>query len=110
MERDPGGGLAAFADMVEKGILMPAHYMDDGAHAANNGGRTLFADYAGVAERVGVYTAVDYADILDHLVARWGIEGLTGLNGEEYRRQEFLIKHSQVRPSRECEEEKVYLS
>lgn len=55
--------------MMHKGILMPGHMADDGVHTENNGPKhNLFWDYASVAERIGVYTAHDYADIVDHLV------------------------------------------
>jgi len=93
LARDPDGAVLAFADMMRKGVLMPAHLMDDGAHAGANG-RSLFADYAAVAERAGVYTAWDYADIVDHLVARWGVAGREGLSGEAAAAQEFLAGHA----------------
>jgi hypothetical protein len=44
-------------------------------------GRPLFDDFSSVAERVGVYTASDYADIMEHLIKRWGVEGRE-LSGE----------------------------
>lgn len=49
--------MLAFADMMRKQIVMPAHMMDDGEHAAKNPGRNLFADFSGVAERTETYTA-----------------------------------------------------
>jgi hypothetical protein len=42
-ELDPDGAVLAFADMMRKQIVMPAHLMDDGEHGANNSGRNLFA-------------------------------------------------------------------
>jgi hypothetical protein len=63
-ELDPDGSVMAFADMMRKQIVMPAHLMDDGEHATTNVGRNLFADFSSVAERSGVYTAFDYADIM----------------------------------------------
>ncbi|KAK9806086.1 hypothetical protein WJX72_000534 [[Myrmecia] bisecta] len=92
--RDPEGALAAFYDMMKKGITMPAHLMDDGWHAAHNSGRHLFADYSSVAERIGVYTAYDYADIVEHLVKKWKVDELTCLSAEGLMQQEFLCKHA----------------
>jgi acyl-[acyl-carrier-protein] desaturase len=74
--RDPEGALLAFADMMRKGIVMPAHFVDDGVHAVANSGAgargaspaNLFTDYATVADNIGVYTTSDYASIVDHLV------------------------------------------
>ncbi|KAI4304143.1 hypothetical protein MLD38_039694 [Melastoma candidum] len=44
---------------------MPAHLMFDG-HSD-----ILFDQFSVVAQRLGVYTAADYADILELLVQRW---------------------------------------
>ena len=67
---DPEGAVLAFADMMKKGIVMPAHYMDDNWHSQEdaNKGQNLFVDYATVADLIGVYTTGDYADIVQHLV------------------------------------------
>eukprot|EP00967_Tisochrysis_lutea_P078081 scaffold106179_cov18-Tisochrysis_lutea.AAC.1 len=65
---DPEGAVLAFYDMMKKGIVMPAHLVDDGKHASNNSGASLFMDYATVADSTGVYTTADYADIVDHLL------------------------------------------
>ena len=75
---DPEGAVLAFADMMKKGITMPAHYMDDGWHSSGEGanpGQNLFVDYATVADAVGVYTTGDYADIVQHLVSCRSCEG-----------------------------------
>jgi acyl-[acyl-carrier-protein] desaturase len=42
-EQDPDGATLAFADMMKKQIVMPAHLMDDGQHETTNKGRNLFA-------------------------------------------------------------------
>jgi len=42
-EQDPNGATLAFADMMKKQIVMPAHLMDDGEHDTINKGRNLFA-------------------------------------------------------------------
>jgi hypothetical protein len=39
--KDPNGAMLAFADMMRKQIVMPAHLMDDNQHTANTG-RNLF--------------------------------------------------------------------
>lgn len=41
-EKDPNGATLAFADMMKKQIVMPAHLMDDGEHKGKTG-RNLFA-------------------------------------------------------------------
>ncbi|MEW5298359.1 MAG: hypothetical protein WDW38_000912 [Sanguina aurantia] len=94
--RDPEGATLAFADMMRKGIVMPAHFVDDGWHGeANQGGGAkgnLFHDYASVADAIGVYTTQDYANIVDNLVTRWGVADLQ-LSGEAAAAQHFLCNH-----------------
>lgn len=83
-EIDPDYTVLAFADMMKKKIAMPAHLMYDGKED------NLFEHFSMVAQRLGVYTARDYADILEFLVQRWNVAGLTGLSGEGRRAQDFL--------------------
>jgi acyl-[acyl-carrier-protein] desaturase len=89
--RDPKGVVLALAAMMHKQITMPAHNMDDGYHSERTG-RSLFTDYAAVAERLGVYTANDYADIMQHVLTRWNIGGLAvGETGEAAEAQAWLM-------------------
>ncbi|KAK1311212.1 hypothetical protein QJS10_CPA08g01583 [Acorus calamus] len=81
---DPDGALLAFEDMMRKKILMPAHFMYDG-HDDN-----LFGHFSAVAQRIGIYTAKDYADILDHLVKNWKVDSLTGLSERGRIAQEYV--------------------
>ena len=74
----------ALADMMKKKISMPAHLMYDGRDD------NLFEHFSSVAQRLGIYTAKDYADILEFLVSRWKIEDLTGLSGEGRKAQDFV--------------------
>lgn len=90
-DRDPDGAVLAFADMMRKQIVMPAHLMFDGEHEARNK-RNLFNDFSAVAERTGTYTAFDYADIMEHLVNRWEIAKQEKLGGEAAEAQEYLVK------------------
>ena len=54
--RDPSGTMLAFADMMKKQIVMPAHMMDDNIHLGRTG-RNIFQDFSTVAESTGTYTA-----------------------------------------------------
>ncbi|GMN59789.1 hypothetical protein TIFTF001_028884 [Ficus carica] len=83
-EIDPDDTVMALANMMKKKISMPAHLMYDGKDD------NLFEHFSAVAQRLGVYTAKDYADILEFLVGRWKIENLTGLSGEGQRAQDFV--------------------
>lgn len=83
-EIDPDGTVLAFADMMRKKVSMPAHLMYDGRDD------NLFDHFSAVAQRLGVYTASDYADILEFLVGRWKVSDLTGLSGEGRKAQEYV--------------------
>ncbi|KAJ8445228.1 hypothetical protein Cgig2_024434 [Carnegiea gigantea] len=83
-EIDPDGTVQAFADMMRKKISMPAHLMYDGRDDS------LFDHFSAVAQRLGVYTARDYADILEFLVGRWKVKELTGLSPEGRKAQEYV--------------------
>ena len=85
-EVDPTGAMLAFEDMMRKQIVMPAHLMYDGQSD------TLFDDFSAVAQRTGVYTANDYADIMEHLVKRWNVEKIGGMTSEGDRAQEYVAK------------------
>lgn len=50
----------------------------------------LFEHFSTVAQRLGVYTAKDYADILEFLVGRWNVEKVTGLSGEGRKAQDYV--------------------
>jgi acyl-[acyl-carrier-protein] desaturase len=90
-EKDPNGATMAFADMMKKQIVMPAHLMDDGEHLKKTG-RNLFVDFSSVAERTETYTAMDYADIMEHLNERWKIGERSDLTGEACEAAEYLMK------------------
>lgn len=89
--RDPHGAMLAFADMMRKQIVMPAHLMDDMEHGTRNNGRNLFADFSDVAESLGVYNANDYCDIMEHLIQRWEVPSIK-VSGEAAEAQEYLCK------------------
>ncbi|KAJ7298432.1 hypothetical protein O6H91_06G094200 [Diphasiastrum complanatum] len=83
-EVDPNAAVLAFAEMMRKKITMPAHLMFDGEN------KSLFEDYASVAQRCNIYTAKDYADIMDHLISAWKVGKLSGLSSEGLRAQEYV--------------------
>ncbi|XP_059633003.1 stearoyl-[acyl-carrier-protein] 9-desaturase, chloroplastic-like [Cornus florida] len=84
-EIDPDASLVAFADMMKRRITMPAHWMYDGRDD------NLFTHFSAVAQRLGVYTAKDYANILECLVDRWNVDKIsTGLSGEGRKAQDYV--------------------
>lgn len=83
-EVDPENAMIAFRDMMKKTITMPAKLMED-AHDTD-----LYKKFSEVAQRLGVYTVRDYADIIDHLIEYWHIPAMTDLKGEAAKAQEYL--------------------
>ncbi|KAG0478923.1 hypothetical protein HPP92_013642 [Vanilla planifolia] len=85
-ELDPDTAVVAFAYMMRKNIVMPAHLMFDGRDDG------LFDQFSAVAQRLGVYSAGDYADIIEFLVGRWRVASLVGLSDEGKKAQDFVCK------------------
>lgn len=83
-EIDPDGALLAFEKMMKKQITMPALLMDN---AKQN---SLFSRFSVISEKMGIYTTLDYANIISHLTSRWKIEAITGLKDYAAKAQEYL--------------------
>jgi acyl-[acyl-carrier-protein] desaturase len=83
VSRDPERAILIFRKMMKRIITMPGKLMHDGQDAE------LFDHYATVAQRLGVYTAHDYAGIVGHLVKTWGIADIA-VSGKAAAAQEFL--------------------
>lgn len=83
LQRDPQTAVLVFKQMMRRVIAMPGQLMFDGKDP------DLFDHFAAVAQRMGVYTAHDYAAILKHLVETWGVAGLS-VSGPAAAAQETL--------------------
>ena len=65
---------------------MPAENMTDGEDPE------LYENFASVATSLGVYTPLDYAEIIDHLVQTWDLENLDGLDSVGEKERDYLCK------------------
>jgi len=83
---DPDGAVLTFGEMMKSGITMPAELMTDGSNPG------LFNDFSRVAQRIGVYTALDYAQIIDYLVNEFDVASYTGLSPAAQQAQEDVCK------------------
>jgi len=83
-EVDAAGAVTAFAQMMRVRITMPGCLMSDGSS------HDIFGQFSSAAQRIGVYTIHDYANIIDYLVAYWGVADMTGLFGPAADAQEYL--------------------
>jgi acyl-[acyl-carrier-protein] desaturase len=86
LNRDPEGFISVFGDMMRGQISMPAEQMTDGVNP------NLYGDFSGVAQRLGVYTAIDYANIIEHLVKQWDLEHVEGLSGDIEKEREYICR------------------
>ena len=88
IEQDPEGGLITMMSILRRMISMPGRLMFDGKDP------DLFDHFATVAQRLGVYTAGDYARIVEHLVRTWNVASRT-VAGKAARAQDYLCKHAE---------------
>lgn len=83
-ELDPANAILAFAQMMKNKVTMPASLMTDGRDL------DLFSKFSNVAQRIGVYTAKDYASIIATLVEEWEVETIKGLSDAAAKAQDYL--------------------
>jgi acyl-[acyl-carrier-protein] desaturase len=88
MDQDPNGGLVAMMSILRRMVTMPGRLMFDGKDP------DLFDNFAAVAQRLGVYTAGDYARVVEHLVTTWKVAA-RAVSGKAARAQEYLCKHAE---------------
>ncbi|OQD44377.1 acyl-ACP desaturase [Croceivirga radicis] len=88
MEYDPSGMVLAFADMMKKKIVMPAHFLRESGGSMGE----AFEQFSNCAQRLGVYTAQDYIDILKKLNAAWDLENVRELSEQADKAREYLLK------------------
>lgn len=83
MEREPESGILAFRSMIKGIISMPGRQMFDGRDP------DLFDHFAAVSQRLGTYTVLTYAQIIEHLVGVWRVAHRS-ISGKAARAQDYL--------------------
>ncbi len=84
---DPNQMMLAFQYMMKQKIAMPAHFLrESGAKIS-----TAFDEFSNTAQRIGVYTSLDYVEILEKLIIRWEIDRMTNLNEEAEKARDYLM-------------------
>lgn len=86
-ELDPSEMMLAFEDMMRKKIVMPAHFMRQQGEKIGE----TWAYFSDAAQRLGVYTSIDYAEILDSLIKEWKIDSISGLNDAAEKGRDYLM-------------------
>jgi len=88
LEYDPNEMLNAFAHMMKQKIVMPAQFVREAGEPIGS----AFENFSNAAQRLGVYTALDYVDILERLNQYWEIDKLRELNDQGERSRDYLMK------------------
>lgn len=88
MTVDPSEVMLAFEDMMRKKIVMPAHFLREAGEPQSD----AFAHFSDAAQRLGVYTAIDYVDILKELLTEWKVDKVSGLNDKGEKARDYLMR------------------
>ncbi len=86
-EVDPSEMMIALEDMMRKKIVMPAHFLRQQGEKIGQS----WSHFSDAAQRLGVYTSMDYTNILESLVEEWNIGNITGLNGAAEKGRDYLM-------------------
>lgn len=85
---DPSEMMLAFQYMMKQKIVMPAHFLRESGQKIGES----FEKFSDSAQRIGVYTAQDYVEILRKLIDKWQIDKVNGLTAEAEKARDFLMK------------------
>ena len=85
---DPSEMMLAFQYMMKQKITMPALFLRESGEKIGS----AFEAFSDSAQRIGVYTAADYVDILEKLNVKWDIANMNGLTAEAEKARDFLMK------------------
>ncbi len=86
-EIDPSEMMLAFEDMMRKKIVMPAAFLRQQGEKIGE----AFSHFSDSAQRLGVYTAFDYTNILQSLIDEWDIGNITNLSGAAEKGRDYLM-------------------
>ncbi len=85
---DPSEMMLAFQYMMKQKITMPAVFLRESGEKIS----TAFEEFSNSAQKLGVYTAGDYVDILQKLTEKWEIDKITNLTAEAEKARDYLMK------------------
>jgi acyl-[acyl-carrier-protein] desaturase len=85
---DPSEMMLSFQYMMKQKIVMPAVFLRESGEKIS----TAFEEFSNSAQKLGVYTAADYVDILQKLTEKWEIDKITNLTAEAEKARDYLMK------------------
>jgi acyl-[acyl-carrier-protein] desaturase len=80
--------MLAFQYMMKQKIVMPAQFLRQSGDKISS----AFEQFSDSAQRIGVYTATDYIDIMQKLINKWEIDKMSNLTDEAEKARDFLMK------------------
>ena len=86
-EIDPSEMMLAFENMMRKKIVMPAHFMRQQGEKIG----TTWSHFSDAAQRLGVYTTMDYTYIMESLIQEWNISNICNLNSAAEKGRDYLM-------------------
>ena len=86
-EIDTSEMMLAFELMMRRKIVMPAHFLRQQGETIG----TAYSHFSDAAQRLGVYTSLDYAEVLASLIKEWNIGNLGGLNSAAEKARDYLM-------------------
>lgn len=85
---DPSEMMLAFQYMMKQKIVMPAQFLRESGEKMSS----AFEHFSDSAQRIGVYTASDYVDIMQKLIDKWEIDKISSLTDEAEKARDYLMK------------------
>ena len=85
---DPSEMMLAFQHMMKLKITMPAHFLRESGEKIS----TAFEQFSTSAQKLGVYTSMDYVDIMQKLIDKWEIDKINRLTDEAEKARDFIMK------------------
>jgi len=85
---DPSEMMLAFNYMMRNKITMPAGFLRESGEKISS----AFEQFSNSAQRIGVYTANDYVEIMQKLIDKWEIDKISGLTDEAEKARDYLMK------------------
>jgi acyl-[acyl-carrier-protein] desaturase len=86
-EIDPSEMMIAFEYMMRKKIVMPAHFIRQSGQKIGE----TFSHFSDAAQRLGVYTSLDYTEILESLIEEWNIANISSINSMAEKARDYLM-------------------
>ena len=86
-EIDASEMMIAFEDMMRKKIVMPANFLRQSGEKIG----ATFSHFSDAAQRLGVYTSLDYTHILESLIEEWDIANIGSINVAAEKARDYIM-------------------